>query len=265
MFLIDQSQSMLDVMANSLLSKAEALRDAINNLLYEVVLRCIKDPDEGPRPYYDIGVIGYGSGVAPALGGRLAGLELASIVEVANNPLRVEERLRKLDDGAGGIVEQQVKFPVWFEAVGNNGTPMSSAIDHAGTILATWVREHPESFPPIVINISDGAATDGDPREWADRLRSLSTDDGAVLLFNLSLSSNPAPSVSFPATPGQLSDEYAQTLFDMSSVLPPFMCQLATTHGFTLDDGARGFVFNADIVSVVTFLQIGTATHQLLG
>jgi hypothetical protein len=265
MFLIDQSASMTEQMANSALSKAEALRDAINNLLYEVVLRCIKDPDEGPRHYYDIGVIGYGADVGPAFGGTLAGLELASISDVANQPLRVEERVRKVDDGAGGILEQRVKFPVWFEAVANNGTPMSTAIDRAGSLLASWVREHPDSFPPIVINISDGAATDGDPREWADRLRSLSTDDGDVLLFNLSLSSSPGPAVSFPTTASDLNDRYAHTLFDMSSVLPPFMAQLAETHGYALQDGARGFVFNADIVSVVTFLQIGTATHQLLG
>ena len=43
--------------------------------------------DEGVRHYFDIGLIGYGEHVGPALGGALANRDLVSIVELANNPL----------------------------------------------------------------------------------------------------------------------------------------------------------------------------------
>jgi len=63
-----------------------------------------------------VGVLGYGSSVGPAFGGALSGKELASISEIANSPVRVEERAKKVDDGAGGLVDQKVRFPIWFDA-----------------------------------------------------------------------------------------------------------------------------------------------------
>jgi hypothetical protein len=262
LFLVDQSASMSEeIPSPTRPTKAGALCDAINVLLYELVLRCIKDPGEGPRHYYDVGVVGYGDTVGPALGGTLAGQALVSIADVGNHPLRVDDRKRP----EGDAPTRRGKFPVWFDPKAANGTPMGEAIDLAGSIVATWVARHTDSFPPIVINISDGAATDGDPRVWADRLRSLSTQDGSVLFFNVNLSALAADTMHFPATEAGLNDEYARTLFDMSSPLPKFMRDLATQQGLPAVEGARGFVFNADIVSVIAFLQIGTATHHLAG
>src|ERR1044071_684837 len=112
LFLVDQSDSMNEVMrVNPPRSKATALCDAINSLLYELVLRCIKDPKEGPRHYYDVGVIGYGERVEPAFGGALAGRQLVSIADIAHNTLRLEERVKTLPNGQTA----RSKFPVWFD------------------------------------------------------------------------------------------------------------------------------------------------------
>src|SRR4051812_17564411 len=174
LFLIDQSYSMSEKFAlHPERDKASALCDAVNSLLYELVLRCIKDPKEGPRHYYDVGVIGYGERVEPAFGGALAGQQLVSIADIANHPLRVEDRVKNLPNGQ----TTRSKFPVWFEPKAVNGTPMGEAVNVAGSILAPWVSSHADSFPPIVINISDGAASDGDPRTWAKRLQGLATQD----------------------------------------------------------------------------------------
>ena len=89
--------------------KADGVADAINRLLQNLVIKCAKS--EGVRDYYYVGVLGYGSKVGPAFGGSLAGKELAPISEIADNPARVEERTKKVDDGAGGILDQTVKFP----------------------------------------------------------------------------------------------------------------------------------------------------------
>lgn len=59
-----------------------------------------------------------------------------------------------------GTVPRRHKFPVWIDPVAKPRTPMSEAFNRAGAVLADWVKSHPESFPPILINISDGAATD---------------------------------------------------------------------------------------------------------
>ena len=44
----------------------------------------------------------------------------------------------------------------------------------------------------------------------------------------------------------------------MSSVLPPKLMLAAKADGFAVNEGARGVVFNADLVAVVRFLDIGT-------
>ena len=69
------------------------------------------------RRYFQVGVIGYGAGVGPALGGNLAGQELVWIDDVYANPTRVEDRIRKVSDGAGGLIELPIKFPMWLDAV----------------------------------------------------------------------------------------------------------------------------------------------------
>jgi len=76
--------------------------------------------------------------------------------------------MKKMDDGAGGLVEQKIRFPIWFDPVANGGTPMCQALMRAQDILRTWFAQHPGCFPPIVINITDGEATDGDPLVAAD-------------------------------------------------------------------------------------------------
>lgn len=65
-FLLDQSGSMEEPVAGENRSKSVAVAEAMNNLLYELVLRCIKGESNQPRHYYDVGVIGYGANVGSA-------------------------------------------------------------------------------------------------------------------------------------------------------------------------------------------------------
>lgn len=262
LFLIDQSGSMEDGWAGEPgKQKADGLATIINRLLQNLVLKCAKS--EGVRDYYHIGVIGYGGAVGPAFSGALAGKELAPISAIANLPARIEERTRKTDDGAGGLIEQSIKFPVWFDPIAKGGTPMCAALTQARKVLTGWLADHPSGFPPIVINITDGESTDGDPSAAAAALRDLQTDDGNVILFNLHLSSQNATPVQFPDDDTALPDKWAKLLFGLSSPLPPFMRSIAGQEGFNVGDAARGFAFNADMVTVIQFLDIGTRPNNL--
>lgn len=262
LFLIDRSGSMEDGWPGEAgKQKADGLATIINRLLQNLVLKCAKS--EGVRDYYHVGVIGYGNNVGPAFSGPLSGKELAPVSEIANAPARIEERTRKVDDGTGGLVDQSIKFPVWFDAVANGGTPMRQALSCAQGILAGWIAQHSDGFPPIVINITDGESTDGDPTQPAEAITSLATSDGNTLLFNVHLSSQRAEPVQFPDGEAELPDQYAKLLFRMSSPLPDFMRSVAQQEGFPVGDGARGFVFNADMVSVIQFLDIGTRPSNL--
>src|ERR1700677_586979 len=109
LFLIDQSGSMQQPFPSDegKKPKSEGLADAINRLLQNLVIKCAKS--EGIRDYYEVGVIGSGgTGVAPAFGGKVAGKELVPISVIGKSPIRVEERTRRMDDGAGGIITQKV-------------------------------------------------------------------------------------------------------------------------------------------------------------
>ena len=189
-FLIDHSGSMGEqVPTQSNRRKAEALSDAINRLLQNLVIRCAKE--EGVRDYFYVSVIGYGARVGPAFSGSLAGREIVPISEVGNMPARVEQRTKKVDDGAGGLVDQSIRLPIWFDPVADGGTPMCQALAQAQDVLNKWLSQHPTCFPPVVIQITDGESTDGDPSSAMKSLTSLSSQDGGVLLFNIHMSSDP--------------------------------------------------------------------------
>jgi hypothetical protein len=260
-FLLDQSSSMLEPFGGQPdKPKAQGVADALNRLLQNIALKCAKA--DGIRDFFHIGLISYGGKVSSAWGGALAGQTLVPVSEMANTPLRLEQRSRQVDDGAGGLVEQKYKFPVWFEAKPTGRTPMCEALATAHKYVEKFLHEHPACYPPIVINITDGAPSDGDPRSAAQALRQLSSQDGHALLFNIHMSERQAQPVEYPSREGGLVDKYAQLLFRMSSPLPDRLFQAALAEGYHVEPGARGFVFNADLVSVIRFLDIGTRVSQ---
>jgi len=272
LFLLDQSASMQEAFGgaeekgDAAPSKSRVLADTVNRLLQNLVLRCAKE--EGVRDYFHVGVIGYGERVQPLVQPAEdfdTGTGLIPISHLAERPKRMEQRVKTVEDGAGGTQEQRVKMPVWFDPHAKNGTPMCQALDLGAQYVRDWIDRHPGSFPPVVLNVTDGEATDGEPLRYAQQLRSFATDDGEVLLFNVHLSESEEPAVAFPAHPDELprNDEYAEVLFQMSSTLPFTMRSAAEQEGYTVDLDTRGFVFNADPVSLVKFLEIGTRPSNL--
>ena len=86
----------------------------------------------------------------------------------------------------------------------------------------------------------------------------MKTTDGNVLLFNAHISNSQSNPVEFPAKEDGLPDNFAKLLFRMSSQLPPKLLEAAKNEGYGGKPGTRGFVFNADLVSVIRFLDLGT-------
>jgi hypothetical protein len=262
-FLVDQSASMSDPIGGEIpQQKADVVADAINRLLTELSVKCAKE--EGVRDYFHVAVIGYsGASVGSAFTGTLAGRDLVPLSEIADNPARVEQRMKKIPDGAGGLVETATKFPVWMDPVAQGGTPMCRALTYAESLVSRWLSEHPGCFPPIVLNLSDGEGNDGDPTGPASAIQAQASADGAVLLFNLHVSAAGGVPVTFPDSEADLPDSFSRQLYSMSSLLPSHMRAYAAQQGFKVSDATRGFVYNADITSVVQFLDIGTRATDL--
>ena len=259
LFMIDQSRSMRDEISagDGAAPKSVGVAGTINRWLQELSIKCAKS--DGIRDYYHVGVIGYGKNVGPALVGPAAGKDLVPISEIASNPGRIEERKRKVPDENGKLRKQVVKVPIWFDPIADGGTPMCKASAEAYRILQGWLSNHGDSYPPLVIHITDGEATDGDPEQRVRALTDLSTSDGNTMLFNIHLSAHPnATPVVFPDSADNLPDEYSRMLFDTASPLSETMRAIAKEQGIPTTAGSRAFVLNADMVALVQAIDIGT-------
>jgi hypothetical protein len=264
LILLDQSTSM-GMRIESGRSQAAFLADVVNKTLYTLITTCSKA--DGVRDYFYLGVIAYsGGGAANGFSGALArGGILRPISEIAAHPSRIEVRRQKLapppmSDAAerDGLVERQIKFPVWFEPRHRGNTSMRAGLRLAADTLTEWCRTHFLCFPPLVLHVTDGHPTDGDPEPVASVLRASGTEDGRTLLFNLHLDIRNLAEIAFPNDESGLPDKYARKLFRMSSPLPePFLLP-AKLKGYTVRPNARGFMYNVGIERVVDFFDIGT-------
>jgi hypothetical protein len=259
LFMIDQSRSMRDEVSagDRTAPKSSGVASTINRWLQELSIKCAKG--DGVRDYYHVGVIGYGKKVGPALVGPNAGKDLVPISEIAGNPGRIEERKQKVPNEKGRLVKQAVKVPIWFDPVADGGTPMCQASAEAYRVLEGWLGKHGDAYPPLVIHITDGEATDGDPEQRVRALTNLSTSDGNTTLFNIHLSAHKnATPVIFPDSPDHLPDEYSRMLFNTASPLTDAMRAIAKERGIPTSAGSRAFVLNADLVALVQAIEIGT-------
>ena len=269
LFLIDQSGSMTGALAGTPGErKMDGAADAVNRNLHAISLRCSQGMDI--RDYFHIGILGYStddqrnSGISSILRGTTPQrpfLPISEVVDLAE----VVKRQVKESDGAGGLVEVTRDIPVWVHPTATYGTPMREALGIAGDALAEWIEQYRDSYPPTVINISDGISTDGDPVPLAQRIMELQTSDGPALLFNCHLSSVNANPCEYPGDAGEVpqGDEYAPQMFRMSSVLPEPCYQRAVSLELPVTGDSRGYVFNADMRALVQFLDIGTRASNL--
>ena len=264
LFLIDQSGSMSDIMPNIGISKAQFVADVLNRTLANLIIRCTKG--SGVSNYFEIAVLGYGgNGVVNGFQGELAKEYLQPIANLEQSPLRVEDRIKKEPDGAGGIIEVNTKFPIWFEARASGGTPMCETMCKAAEILAPWCEAHPKSYPPTILHITDGESTDGNPEELVKDLSLLHTEDGNVLIFNLHCSELNNKPIEFPDSEDDLPNEYAKMLFRISSNFPTDKISIIKDMRRNCDYNENNvfYMFNADAVNIIEFFDIGTRASNL--
>ena len=258
LFLLDQSGSMSEgfcLPGEPPISKAVGVSMAINRLIAEFVVQSTRGAEV--YDHLHVGVITYGGegvGHPPHFNG------LRGLAEVAETPLRVETRTQEAFDGAGGIIRKEIQVPVWFDPQAMGGTPMCQAMAMARTTIQSWSESHPGSFPPIIMNITDGEATDGDPLQALMDIQSCGTQDGPALTFNVFLADGHGRGSAYPSGSQHLPAGPLRSLVEGSSVLPEPMRRRAEDlgDGVRLVPGARGVLIQAGIVDLVRFLNIGS-------
>jgi hypothetical protein len=265
-FLLDQSGSMDDPFGGTQVGAGKRKKDAVATVLNSFLNELIKTNTVGAdvRQRADIAVLGYsGKGCQRALAGPLAAKSFVSLAELQADPVRIDARTRKEMDDTGNILELPVYFPIWVEAVAEGGTPMCEALRQAKQLAEQWTAAHPGNYPPVVINVTDGMATDckdAELRQAADDLMRVSTGDGQVLLCNCHVTNLSAAEVLFPTGEDQVpSDRYARLLFSISSAIPdPARANILSATGTDLPAGSRFFIFHGDANSVRQMFQFAS-------
>ena len=252
--LVDQSFSMNYRIAGRDTRKKDAVADVVNNVLYNAVLTSTKE--DGVRHYFDVGILGYG---VDEVVKSAFDQDLVPIGWVADNPRSWVTKAWDEDDGEGGTVRVEEEMPIWLEPFAKGKTLMKPAFGRALAMVRDWTDEHKESFPPIVLHITDGGYTKEDPAPVVRELQEQSTNVGNALVFNCHLSETEGQTVMFPsAAAAEGFEGRARQLHDMSSPLPEPMREQAMLMGYKVEMGARGYARNVDLASLVNFLDIGT-------
>lgn len=260
LILIDRSGSMAEevVFRGRTTTKAEALADAVNTLIEEIINRSRRERYIGN--YFDIAIIGYGGeGVDSLLGSGFRSITDVDAMDVPAYTKIVSHRLP-----SGKRFDTVFETRRWVTAQAGGQTPMGEALTKARRMVSSWCRKHPESFPPIVINITDGEATDASEekiRELAEKIKSTSTADGNTLLMNIHLATHhdtPTEPLRFPteATPLPI-NRHSQLLYDTASTLPSLYNEaIGGTKGE--EPPFRAVCYNAPLEDLVGLLAIGS-------
>ena len=141
---------------------------------------------------------------------------------------------------------------------------MTAGIDLAGSFLVDWANHHLSSFPPIVINISDGAATDGDPAAHRRAAEDIRTSDGNLLLFNVNLSGEAVTPIEYPSSRRRTCRTPTPQGFSRCPANSrPTCSRWHRGMDLPVSTGARGFMFNADSAKLSEFLDVGTRVSQV--
>lgn len=258
--MLDQSASMQGRVrfGRMMMTKAEAVAFTANALVTELVDRSRRT--DGVRNYYDIAIVGYGGdGVQMQDGFR--SIEELSRHAPRMNSVAFEELL---PDGTAAMVEHRCEQ--WIEPKAEGTTPMYEAMLRVRDMLAEWCakEDNRESFPPVVINITDGEASDCSDAELLDicsQVRAISTEDGQVLLLNIHItSSDTLPSIVFPMADELLSAaRHARTLAECSSIMPEaFSDAIHSLKGMGAMPPYYGMGYNATIVELLSIINIGS-------
>lgn len=204
----------------------------------------------------DIGIIGYrGNALHFPLTHLLQEKDLVPLSELHRNPLKIVMRKRKEIDETGMEIEFEVPFPIWVEPRTRGNAPMCAALGAARDLVGRWVSDHPDSYPPIIMNISPGSVDDGDPTKQLRQIRQVSTKLGQTLIYNICIADSNSAPIYFPASEHELPSEAssARQLFSMSSVIPTlYRRQLNAFSGLErhIPIGSRGFIYNGDITAL---------------
>ncbi len=261
--LLDRSASMQQHVrfGNMTAPKSQVVTYTANSLITELLDRCRRT--DGIRNYYDIAVIGYCGNKTESL---LCTEGFSSIKELSTKEPKTSVIAfeQELEDGTMLLTRHPQKN--WIEPLAEGTTPMYEALHRALGLVEEWCGQplNQDSFPPIVINITDGEPTDcgdNDLRDVCSLIKRTSTTDGNTLLLNIHIcSDNSLPSVIFPTQEEvTLLNPKARLLADCSSTMPSVLdAAIHNLKGVGATPPFVGMGYNASVIELISMINIGS-------
>ncbi len=269
--LIDQSGSTKEriVYAGAEMTKSRAISLIASSFIDELLYRARREG--GTRDYYDIAVLGYsGDGVSSLVSSEG---EFTTPSRLAASAVRTEKIARERMLPSGRSVVAVTEQNIWIPEKAAGVTPMYGALGKALSLVEWWCRQKRgrESYPPTVINITDGEASDctgDDVRTIAAQIRATGTSDGATILMNIHLAraGEGAMPVLFPSSLQELPEiRYARLLWDISSEMP--VCcndMIEGMHKGAASPPFRAVGWCSPMNSVAAMMNIGSVNSVML-
>jgi hypothetical protein len=224
-------------------SKAECAATAINSFLNRLT--------NGPN--IPVAIIGYRSDddtavVGSRWAGSLAGRDFVMTSELAESPVRVDERVRQAADF--GAESTTVQFPIWYEPDLSGSAPQVAAFDCCSQLIE---GQDTANGALVICHITASSSADGNPQKAVEKI--LEAD--AALVCNLFLSSHDeVPASEYKSNRQFLPPGNARSIFDRTSLLPDSLVRSLRQDGVAANDRARALVFNAQMLQLVQFLNL---------
>ena len=273
--LLDSSASMGDPIiqfenGEDPISKFDVASEMLNDFFYNAVEKCAAE--DKFKEYLDFAILAYNDNVFSPIKGVSLSEYPISVNELGNE--KTYHKVIDIEDPSYDGTSSPIKWISDDKVYGT--TSMWEAFRKAKEIISNWVEYHPDSHPPILINISDGIigyiSTNNDTDdeifdyddviETCEEIKKLGTNDGNTLIANAHISDSEINEIKYPSSVEvieNLRDGFAPTLFSMSSKIPPAWVGSGEKYGISdLTNESRLYVYNADMSTLVKFFKFGT-------
>jgi len=187
-FIVDQSDQM-SLCAEDGRSFAEITAESINRSILEMILRFVSGTTVKDSAW--VAIITHGGECDDADIYRLE-----KINELYKNPLRVENRKKRISDGAGGFLEIDLELPIFIEPFSKGFPHMKKAFQIAYELIDEWRKkddkidgyfQRDKSLDPVplIVNLtSDDICVDDELVHIVNRIKGIELDDGNPLILN---------------------------------------------------------------------------------
>lgn len=260
---IDQSASMQEAFAHysMIVSKSEVASMVASALIDEIVMHSGKDNNICDTcPYCDIAVLGYsGSSAYPLLSENSFILPITYFEQ--HSPEIITRTFEYLRDGDHLELVTE-NYHEWITPHACGATPMADMFSLVNQIVYDWCNNpsNYDSFPPIVLNITDGYDDTNTPdltQSKAEELKSNLTNHGHALLFNIFIDSDPETErLTFPNIDSIPANHPAEALATTASLLPERFHAIAKHYNPTAQPPYRAVCYNATILNIIPMLDI---------